>query len=102
MKKLLNSVFFILLVTSSYSQNQLTMPTEIKAVTVYLKGALVTRSGEIQIAQGRQVILIKNLTPSMDAKKHPGKKRKQCRSAFRKTSNRCNRKQRKKQIHRFS
>ena len=68
MKKLLNSVFFILLVTSSYSQNQLTMPTEIKAVTVYLKGALVTRSGEIQIAQGRQVILIKNLTPSMDAK----------------------------------
>src|SRR5688500_11900110 len=68
MKKLLTSILFTLLVAGSYSQNELKMSTEVKAVTVYLKGALVLRTGEVQVVQGRQVILIKNITPYMDAK----------------------------------
>ena len=65
-------IFFwlILHITSLYGQSfkEKTLKTKIGEVTVFLKSALITRNGQIQIPSGHSKILIKKLSPFIDAK----------------------------------
>jgi hypothetical protein len=42
--------------------------TSIDEVTVFLQGALVVRSGEVDLSPGKSELIIKGLTPHLDAK----------------------------------
>lgn len=63
-------VGFLLLLTSAQGQSIRTssLPTSIKEVTVFIKGALVTRSGELQLSPGKSELTIASLSPHIDEK----------------------------------
>jgi len=49
-------------------ENTKEIQTRINEVTVFLRGAQVTRTGEIKLLPGRQVLLLKSLSPYIDSR----------------------------------
>ena len=66
----LKSLLLVLLVYPAFSQDykQKELPSEIKGVTVFLKGAQIIRTGEVTVDPGRSMLVVKGLSPFMDEK----------------------------------
>ena len=52
--------------TQSFSEREI--KTKIDEVTIYVQGGLVTRTGSLEIPQGKSILRIKSLSPSIDEK----------------------------------
>lgn len=63
-------ILLILLANQAFAQSekQNELNTSIKNVTVFLKGAQITREGNVIIKKGRSAIILKSLSPHIDAK----------------------------------
>jgi hypothetical protein len=63
-------LLFILLANQVFAQDDRTeeITTQIQDVTVFLSGAQITRKGDIKLKPGRSIILLKSLSPHIDAK----------------------------------
>ena len=61
-------ILCLLIVNSLFAQSDKELKTEIKEVTVFLKGAQVNRAGEVNITSGKTKMIIKNLSPYIDEK----------------------------------
>ncbi len=68
MKKLY--IIFILIANQVFAEddNTLELSTQIDQVTVFLKGAQITRNGKIQMKPGRKTLIMKNLSPYIESK----------------------------------
>ena len=68
MKKIILSSFAILISVLNYAETTKEVPTEIKSVTIYQQGALITREGTISIPKGKSTLVFQGLpakiTPS--------------------------------------
>ncbi len=68
MKKIILSILTILISASIYAETTKEVPTEIKSVTIYQQGALITREGNMSIPKGRSTLIFQGLpakiTPS--------------------------------------
>jgi len=68
MKKIILSSFAILISILNYAETTKEVPTEIKSVTIYQQGALITREGAISIPKGKSTVVFQGLpakiTPS--------------------------------------
>jgi len=68
MKKIILSSFAILISILNYAETTKEVPTEIKSVTIYQQGALITREGTILIPKGKSTLVFQGLpakiTPS--------------------------------------
>lgn len=63
-------IILILLANQVFATEEKTLEinTQIRDVTVFMKGAQITRKGEIKINPGRSIIVLKSLSPHIDAK----------------------------------
>lgn len=52
--------------SQSFQESEL--KTSIKAVTVFLQGAQITRTGKSEVKEGRSILIIKSLSPHIDQK----------------------------------
>ncbi len=67
MKQIIASAFLSIVCFCTQAQTaQRTMDTKIEEVTVFLQGAQVYRTGKVQLAAGKNEILVKKLSPDMD------------------------------------
>ena len=69
--KLISSFLFLLLLTNqvfAQSFKEATLKTEIKEVTVFLQGALITRKGKTNVQKGKSKLIIKGLSRHIDEK----------------------------------
>ena len=68
MKKIILFSFSILISVLAFAETSNEVPTEIKNVTIYQQGALITREGNISISKGKNTLIFKGLpakiTPS--------------------------------------
>jgi hypothetical protein len=68
MKKIILSSVAILISILNYAETTKEVPTEIKSVTIYQQGALITREGAISIPKGKSTVVFQGLpakiTPS--------------------------------------
>ncbi len=68
MKKFILSTFTILISVLAFAEATKEVPTEIKRVTIYQQGALITREGNISISKGKSTLIFQGLpakiTPS--------------------------------------
>ncbi len=68
MKKSILSSIIILISTLTYAETIKEVPTEIKSVTIYQQGALITREGNFSIPKGKSTLIFQGLpakiTPS--------------------------------------
>ena len=65
------SILIILLIANqafAQSSKETELKTTISNVTVYLSGAQITRHGEVTIESGRSKVIVKSLSPLLDAK----------------------------------
>ena len=61
MKKIILSSFAILISILNYAETTKEVPTEIKSVTIYQQGALITREGTISIPKGKSALVFQGL-----------------------------------------
>ena len=63
-------ILLLLLVHQSISQKitERELKTKIEEVTVYVQGGLITRSGYIEIPEGKSTLIVKSLSPHIDDK----------------------------------
>ena len=61
--KLLISGFFLLTIVSADAQN---IKTDIKSVTVYRNGAMVSRDGVLNVPKGNATLYLNNLSTELD------------------------------------
>lgn len=68
MKKI--TILALLISTSAISQNlrEKVLHTSIDEVTVFLQGGLISRSGKVQVPEGKSVVRLKSLSPYIDEK----------------------------------
>jgi len=68
MKRIL--ILLVLLANQVFADEEKTneLETKIKEVTVFMKGAQITRAGEIKLKPGRSTLQLKSLSPHIDAK----------------------------------
>lgn len=64
------TIFALLIASHAYSQNftERELKTSINEVTIYLQGGLVTRTGKLEIPQGKSTLKVKALSPYIDDK----------------------------------
>jgi len=62
MKKIILSIFAILISAWTYAETTKEVSTEIKNVTIYQQGALITREGSISIPKGRSTLIFQGLS----------------------------------------
>ncbi|MDH5608891.1 MAG: DUF4140 domain-containing protein, partial [Cyclobacteriaceae bacterium] len=64
------TLLLLLLANQAFSQTftERELKTKIDEVTIYVQGGLVTRTGKIEIPQGKSTLRIKSLSPHIDDK----------------------------------
>jgi prefoldin subunit 5 len=64
------TLLLLLLANQTFSQTftERELKTKIDEVTIYVQGGLVTRTGKIEIPQGKSILRIKSLSPHIDDK----------------------------------
>ncbi|AWW29144.1 hypothetical protein DN752_02730 [Echinicola strongylocentroti] len=64
------TLFALLLAHQTFSQSftERELKTKIDQVTIYVKGGLISRSGDLDIPPGKSMVLIKSLSPHIDDK----------------------------------
>lgn len=60
------AAFFMATLPQAWSGNELKVPSTIKAVTVYLNQAQITRSANVNLNRGTTQLIFENLSPQLD------------------------------------
>ena len=68
MKRIL--ILFVLIANQAFAQEEKTteIKTKISEATIFMQGAQITRTGEVKLKPGRSTIVMKSLSPHIDAK----------------------------------